>query len=46
VKVEDFPWFLQQLLAGHIVAISSLEELPPESCHDRKSAASSASSRI
>ena len=36
VKVEDFPWFLQQLLAGHIVAISSLEELPPEAAHDRE----------
>jgi PAS domain S-box-containing protein len=36
VKVEDFPWFLQQLLAGRIVAISSLEELPPEAAHDRE----------
>ena len=36
VKVEDFPWFLEQLLAGRIVAISSLEELPAEAAHDRE----------
>lgn len=36
VKAEDLPWFLQQVLAGHIVAISSLEDLPPEAAHDRE----------
>ena len=36
VKVEDLPWFLQQVLAGHIVAISSLEDLPPEAVRDRE----------
>ena len=36
VKAEDLPWFLQQVLAGHIVAISSLEDLPPEAARDRE----------
>jgi len=36
VKVEDLPWFLQQVLAGQIVAISSLEDLPPEAARDRE----------
>lgn len=36
VKVEDFPWFLQQLLAGRIVSVSSLDELPPEAARDRE----------
>ena len=31
---EKFPWFEQQMLAGRIVAISSLEELPAEASRD------------
>ncbi len=33
---DDFPWFQQQMLAGRIVAVSSLEELPAEAAHDRE----------
>jgi GAF domain-containing protein len=33
---EHFPWCLQQLLAGKVVAVSSLEELPPEAARDRE----------
>jgi len=33
---EYFPWFLQQLLAGKVIAISSLEELPPEAARDQE----------
>ncbi len=34
---EQFPWYRQQMLAGRRVAISSLEELPPEAGVDRES---------
>ena len=34
---ELFPWFLQQMLSGQIVAFSSLEELPAEAARDRES---------
>jgi formate hydrogenlyase transcriptional activator len=34
---EDFPWYVQQMLAGRIVAVSSLEELPAEADRDRES---------
>ena len=34
---EDYPWLRQQMLAGRIVAISSLEELPAEAARDRES---------
>jgi formate hydrogenlyase transcriptional activator len=34
---EYFPWYLQQMLAGRIVAFSSLEELPAEAARDRES---------
>ena len=33
---EDFPWFRQQMVAGRIVAISSLDDLPTEAAHDRE----------
>jgi len=35
---EHFPWFQQQMLAGRIVAVSSLAELPAEAARDRESA--------
>ena len=34
---EYFPWYQQQLLAGRVVAFSSLEELPPEAGRDADS---------
>ena len=37
MKVEDFPWFLQEMLAGRIVVIPSLKEMPAEAAHDRES---------
>jgi formate hydrogenlyase transcriptional activator len=36
LKQEDFPWFIKQLQAGRIVAVSSLEEMPAEAAHDRE----------
>jgi PAS domain S-box-containing protein len=33
---EAFPWFQQQMLAGRIVAISSLDEMPVEAAFDRE----------
>ncbi len=33
---EHFPWFEQQLLGGHPIAISSMTELPPEAARDRE----------
>jgi PAS domain S-box-containing protein len=33
---EDFPWVRQQLTAGRIVIVSSLEELPVEAARDRE----------
>ena len=36
LRQEDFPWVRQQMLAGRIVAISSLEELPAEAARDRE----------
>ena len=33
---EAFPWVQQQMLAGRIVALSSLEELPAEAARDRQ----------
>ena len=32
---EDFPWCREQMLAGRIVAIDSLKDLPAEAAHDR-----------
>ncbi|MCR4415649.1 MAG: sigma 54-interacting transcriptional regulator, partial [Thermoguttaceae bacterium] len=33
---ECFPWWLQQLLAGRVIAVSSIEELPPQAARDRE----------
>ena len=33
---ECFPWCSQQVLAGNVVAVSSLEELPAEAARDRE----------
>ena len=37
LKAEDFPWCLKQMLAGRIVSIASLDELPEEAAIDRES---------
>jgi hypothetical protein len=34
---EYFPWCLQQLLAGKVIAVSSMGELPAEAARDRES---------
>jgi PAS domain S-box-containing protein len=36
MRQEQFPWCRQQMLAGRMVAISSLEELPAEGAVDRE----------
>ena len=36
MRQEHFPWYVQQMLAGRIVAISSLEDLPAEAAVDRE----------
>jgi formate hydrogenlyase transcriptional activator len=36
MRQEHFPWYLREMLAGRIVACSSLEELPPEAAVDRE----------
>jgi GAF domain-containing protein len=33
---ENFPWCFQQVRAGKVVAVSSLDELPPEAALDRE----------
>jgi signal transduction histidine kinase len=33
---NQFPWVKRQMLAGRIVAISSLKEMPAEAAHDRE----------
>jgi len=33
---DDFPWYKQQCLAGRVLAMSSLEELPAEAARDRE----------
>ena len=38
LRQEQFPWFVRQMLAGHMVAVSSLEDLPAEAAVDRESA--------
>ena len=35
---DDFPWVRQQMLAGRIVSLSSLDELPAEAVRDRDTA--------
>ena len=37
MKVEDFPWFLQEMLADRIVNLPSLEAMPAEAAHDLES---------
>ena len=37
LSVEQFPWCLQQMVAGRTVVFSSLGELPPEAAVDRAS---------
>ena len=37
VNEAHFPWFIQQIRSGRIVAFSSLEELPAEAALDRES---------
>ena len=38
-RVQDqYPWCVQQMLAGRRIALPSLEELPPEAAVDRESA--------
>ncbi len=34
---EYFPWCLEQLLSGKVVAVSSLEDMPPAAARDRES---------
>ncbi len=33
---EYFPWCLQQLLAGKVIAVSAMNEMPPEGARDRE----------
>ena len=33
---DYFPWCQQQLLAGRVIAVPSLDELPAEACRDRE----------
>jgi len=35
---EDFPWYQQQMEAGRIIVVSSMEELPAEAARDREMA--------
>jgi hypothetical protein len=37
LSVEQFPWFLREMVAGRTVVFSSAEELPPEAAVDRES---------
>lgn len=37
MRHEQFPWYSEQMLAGHRVAISSLEDFPAEAAVDRES---------
>ncbi len=38
IRQEHFPWYVRQVLAGHVVGISSLEELPVEAAVDAEHA--------
>jgi PAS domain S-box-containing protein len=33
---DNFPWCQQQLLAGNVIAVPSVEELPPEAARDQE----------
>ena len=37
LREEQFPWYVAEMLAGRIVAVSSLEALPAEAAIDRES---------
>jgi PAS domain S-box-containing protein len=37
LRQELFPWFYQQMLAGRLLALSSLDELPAQAAIDRES---------
>jgi PAS domain S-box-containing protein len=37
MRQEHFPWYVQEMLAGRTVAVSSLEEFPAEAAVDRES---------
>jgi PAS domain S-box-containing protein len=38
LRQEQFPWYVEEMLAGRMVAVSSLEELPVEAAVDRECA--------
>ena len=46
LQQEQFPWLRQQIMAGRLVALASLEEFPAEAAVDRGTAATTASSLI
>ena len=33
---DNFPWCQQQLLAGQVIAVSSMDQLPPQAARDRE----------
>ena len=33
---DNFPWCLRRLLAGEVIAVSSMDELPPEAARDQE----------
>ena len=35
MRQEDYPWYHQQMLAGRVVVVPSLDSLPPEAAVDR-----------
>ncbi len=37
MRQEHFPWYVQQMLAGRMVAVSSLDDFPAEAAVDRES---------
>ena len=46
LRQKDFPWFVKQLMAGRVVAITSLEEMPAEAAHDQEACRNLVSNRI
>ena len=36
MRQEHFPWYLREMLAGRMIAVSSMEELPAEATVDRE----------
>ena len=41
LRQESYPWVVQQMLAGRMVLVSRLDDLPPDAATDRDSARSS-----